>query len=247
MAKKKKTKPTDPRKPRESILAFSCLHAPYNHSDALEFLSAIKDKYQPQLVVNVGDELDYHAMSFHTSDPGLPSAGYELNAARAVLGELDELFPEVHCVGSNHGDMKYRKAKFANIPAQLLVSYREACGVGPGWSWTQNFTIELPTGQPCYFVHSYSTSARIGAEHLGMCLVQGHYHTAFETAYVSSPGRQYWGATIGCLIDDESMAFAYNQTFRKRPIVGCLVILDGQPYLKKMVLDDKGRWIGKIT
>lgn len=243
MAKKRKRT----SKYDESILLVSDLHAPYNHKDAIAFLAALKDEYKPTRVICIGDELDYHAMSFHTTDPNLPSASYELAYGRKVLQELEDLFPDMDLVSSNHGDMKYRKAKWAGIPSELIVPYNVACGVGDGWQWQQYIQFTLCTGQPCYVTHSYSTSTRKAAEHLGMCVIQGHYHTVFEMCYVQSPGRQYWGATVGSLIDDEAMAFAYQKSAPKRPILGTLVILDGQPYLKKMVLDEEGNWIGRVV
>ena len=110
------------RKGDEVILVISDLHAPYQHEDALEFLRAVKEKYQPNLVLNVGDELDYHALSFHASDPDLDSAGVELKRGQKVLKEFEEIFPEMVLVDSNHGSMKYRKAKVNGIPRELMVS-----------------------------------------------------------------------------------------------------------------------------
>ena len=40
---------------RKSILVISDQHAPYHHIDTLDFLSAIKEKYKPDCVVNIGD------------------------------------------------------------------------------------------------------------------------------------------------------------------------------------------------
>ena len=42
---------------RKSILVISDQHAPYHHIDTLDFLSAIKQKYKPDCVVNIGDEM----------------------------------------------------------------------------------------------------------------------------------------------------------------------------------------------
>ena len=54
---------------RKSILVISDQHAPYHHIDTLDFLSAIKEKYKPDCVVNIGDEMDWHSISFHDSHP----------------------------------------------------------------------------------------------------------------------------------------------------------------------------------
>ena len=49
------------------------------------------------------DEVDYHALSFHNSDPDLDSAGVELERARATIQQLEKLFPKMDLVHSNHG------------------------------------------------------------------------------------------------------------------------------------------------
>jgi metallophosphoesterase superfamily enzyme len=87
------------------------MHIPYHHPDTIRFLKAIKKKYKPTRVICVGDEVDKHAMSFHDSDPDLPSAGDELNEAIKYLKQLYKVFPRVDLVDSNHGSMVYRKGK----------------------------------------------------------------------------------------------------------------------------------------
>jgi hypothetical protein len=57
----------------------------------------------------------------------------------------------------------------------------------------------------------------------------------------------YFGLQVGCLIDKDSLAFRYNKTQRARPIIGLGMIINGLPKLIPMVLDNKGRWNGKIT
>jgi hypothetical protein len=52
---------------------------------------------------------------------------------------------------------------------------------------------------------------------------------------------------VGCLIHQKSMAFDYAKNFKSRFIVGCGVIINGQPKLMPMVLNTQGRWIGKIV
>ena len=33
---------------------------------------------------------------------------------------------------------------------------------------------------------------------------------------------------VGCLIDKDSMAFAYDKVFKDRPIIGCGIIINSQ-------------------
>src|SRR5690606_24638584 len=51
-----------------AIVVMPDLHAPYHHRDSLDFMRMVRDKFLPDLVINLGDEADKHAMSFHDSD-----------------------------------------------------------------------------------------------------------------------------------------------------------------------------------
>ena len=68
-----------------SVLVISDLHIPYHHQDAFEFLKALKKKYKPDLIVNIGDELDHHAISMHEHNPDLMSAGDELKQSKEYV------------------------------------------------------------------------------------------------------------------------------------------------------------------
>ena len=245
----------------EVMLVISDLHAPYQHPDALAFLQALKDKYQPTRVLNVGDEVDYHSLSFHDSDPDLNSAGVELQRAREVLWELEAMFPQMDLVDSNHGSMAYRRAKAHGMPRHLILGYRDAIfgeqdktgaivranGRGDGWTWHPEFWTELPTGQQLLMVHGRSVSTRRNVEQVGgACFIQGHHHSTFEIVYHGTSRALAWGMSVGCLIDDESLAFAYNRNSIKRPTIGCAIVINGQPKLLPMVLAKGGRWTGFV-
>ena len=96
------------KKTKDNVILFiSDLHAPYQHKDAIAFLAAIKKKYKPSRIINVGDEVDYHAMSFHASDPDLDSASVELERASATMQQLERIFPKMELVNSYHVRMGY--------------------------------------------------------------------------------------------------------------------------------------------
>ena len=56
--------------------------------------------------------------------------------------------------------------------------------------------------------------------------------------------RLFFGAYTGCLIDKDSLAFAYGKVFPRKPILGVLMIVDGVPVNIPMILDEEGRWVG---
>ena len=230
----------------QRILILSDMHIPYHHPDMLKFLKAVKDKYKPTRMLCVGDEVDMHAMSFHDSDPDLLSAGDELQASIKVLEKLYKLFPQMDLVDSNHGSMVYRKGKHHGIPRKYLKSYNEVLEAPKGWKWHHDLTITLPNRQKVFMCHGMSKNGLKLASSMGMNVIQGHYHSEFNINYGSSPAQLYWSMQVGCLIHDDSMAFAYNKVTPVRPIIGIGAIIDSQPVLIPMNLNAKGRWTGKL-
>ena len=225
-----------------AILVVSDTHFPFHHPDTLEFLAAVKDTYRPDCVVHIGDEVDNHALSFHDSDPDLDSAGPELTKARKCIAELHKMFPKMHLLESNHGSLVYRKAKAHGIPVAAIKSYRDILEVGPGWTWHKDLTLRMSDGKYVYFHHGKLGDALKVSLSMSMSAVQGHYHGKFGVQYWGNPLGLYWGMQVGCLINDQSLAFAYNKADLPRPIIGTGIILSGQPKLLPMVLNRGGRW-----
>lgn len=218
------------------ILFISDIHAPYEHKNTIGFLEGLRDKYKPTRVILLGDELDKHSLSYHDSDPNLMSAGDELEAGKKVIAELHKLFPVADIMESNHGSMVFRKAKTHGIPKQYIKSYREVLGVGEGWKWHYDLTTILPDGSDLYVHHGRSSDALTLSQKMGMSVVQGHYHTKFKIDYWANPRALMFALQCGCLIDDDSLAYAYNNVNIERPIIGTGLIVDSKPVLEPMKL-----------
>ena len=227
------------------ILVISDLHIPYHHPDAFAFLEALKAKYEFTRIINIGDEVDNHGISFHPSDADLLSAGDELIASQKHCAELQELFPEMDLVHSNHGSLSYRRGKAGGIPRHFLKEYNEVLLVDDGWQWHEEIVLEAGAYK-IIFKHQFGANILKAAEQFGMCCVQGHHHSALTIAYTSSPLALNWGMTVGCLIDADALAFEYNKLQTKRPIIGCGIIINGEPQLKPMLLDSEGNWTGEV-
>ncbi len=233
------------RTKKQTILVIGDLHVPYEHPDTLAFLKAIKAKYKPTDVVQIGDEVDFHALSFHDSDPDLPSAGQELEDAIVKLKPYYKLFPKVTVIESNHGSMVLRKALANGLPKKVLKSYNDILEAPKGWKWKFDLKLKTALG-PVYFCHGKSAAAGRLASQYGMSCVQGHYHEKAQITYISTPEKLMFDAHTGCLADDSSLALGYNKINPKRPIVSSIIIVDGIPQIIPMVLNKKGRWIGKL-
>lgn len=137
-------------------------------------------------------------------------------------------------IDSNHGSMVYRKAKEHGIPRRYIRTYNDVLEVGDGWVWHNDLTVELPDGQMVYIHHGKSADAIKLSQAMGMSCVQGHFHESFGCKYWANPLGLYFAINSGCLIDDDSLAFAYNNVNLKRPIVGTSLIIDGYPVLEPL-------------
>ena len=203
----------------KKILVISDMHVPYHHKDSINFLRAIKKEFNPDFVVNIGDLLDFHAISMHSHNPDLFSAGHELKAARVYIKELESIFPDVTEVDSNHSSLVYRRA----------------------------LKYGMSNGQRCFFTHGRSADILKVSQTMGMSAVQGHYHTKFLISYWANPDNLFFAMNVGCMIDQKNMAFEYAKNFKTRFILGCGIILNGVPRLLPMVLNSKGDWIKQIV
>jgi len=248
---------------KHDILFVSDLHAPYHHPDALPFLAALHKKYQFGRIVCLGDELDWHGLSYHDKDPDLHSAGEELKKARGILIELNRIFPLMDIIESNHGSLAFRKATTCGFPKHTMTSYADTIfgerdkwgnlfrrnALGVGWIWHKRLVIDLGNGHKVLIVHGDGTSANSlrNTKEAGMSFVSGHWHSTFEIQYHSTSEFLHFGMIAGCLIDPDSPAFAYGaKRVFKRPIIGCGAIINGQPKLLPMPLKRGGRWDGIV-
>lgn len=238
-----------------NCLVISDLHAPYHHRDTLDFLIALNKKHKFDKVICIGDELDYHAMSFHDHDPDLDGPAGEFQRGRQFMHELCHIFPKMTIIESNHGSIPYRKAVRHGIPSSHLLGYGDVVfgtkdkrgnitrtAFGRGWVWKPEETLTLKNGQRVKFVHGWLRSTLSNVKNTGMCFVQGHHHSTYEVVYHHTSDFLNWGITAGCLIDDDAYAFRYNKNNASRPVIGCAGIIEDRPVLFPMILDKKRRW-----
>lgn len=222
---------------------FGDLHAPYHHKDALKFLAAVKEKYQPTAVFSMGDELDNHAMSFWPTDITLANATDELKMGRAVMKQVAALFPTLRCVDSNHTSRLYRAGKQAGIPKELLVAYDVALGVQDyNWTWEREIRFKRK-GHYTVLIHNGGTNILNTSRRHGCSVVAAHHHTFQSLSYWTAPnGKRAYAIQLGSLINHKSPAFNYSVGQVAKPLLGCAVIINGKPKLIEMNLRPSGRW-----
>ena len=79
--------------------------------------------FKPDCVVNMGDELDYSASSYHEYSTEIFNPAKELQEGKKVIKEIEKLFPKVLSLDSNHGSMAFRNANTAGLAQALLKPY----------------------------------------------------------------------------------------------------------------------------
>ena len=229
----------------KSVLIISDTHIPYHAKELMPFLKLLKKKYKPDRVIHIGDEVDKHAMSFHDSDPDLPSAGDELKLSIPVIKQLEKMFPKMDLLDSNHGSLVFRRAYKHGIPKAYIKKYNDFLQVGKGWKWHDDLVIDTPLGK-VYFCHGKSPDILKLAQSMGMSCVSGHYHSLMGVRWFGNSLGLYYGLQVGCMIDSKSLAFRYNKVQKARPIIGCSVIYNGLPIIEPFIKDKSGKWVGKL-
>lgn len=232
------------QKKYKSILVIPDQHFPFNHIDIFKFLAAVKKKYKPDKVVNLGDEVDLHSLSMHDHDPDLPNPRDEMQMAIVRLKHMYKLFPEVDVLESNHGSLVYRRAKKYGLPKRVIKDYRDILEAPKGWHWHHDLELMGTDGEWILFCHGLAADPLKNSKNKGRRFVQGHHHSRFEIQYWANSERLFWGVTSGCLIDWKSLAFEYGKLMLNKPILGVTHIANGYPHLIPMILNKYGRWSG---
>jgi predicted phosphodiesterase len=228
-----------------TVLVIPDLHVPFHHQDALKFLAAVKKKFKPTEVINLGDFEDWHSINMHDHDPDGLSAGAELQKLREEAKPFFKLFPKMKICTSNHGSLPLRRAYKFGLPKELIKSYKDILKAPKGWQWADEFEID-----GIIYEHGESFTGQQGAIKSANANMQstviGHIHAFAGIQYSANQKHLIFGFNVGCLINNSSYAFAYGKKFKAKPILGCGIIENGIPTFIPMILTKKNRWTGKL-
>ena len=206
-------------KQERRILVIGDIHAPFTLCGYLEFCKETYAKYNCNQVVFIGDIIDNHYASFHTSDPDGMGGGDELDIAVEVVKEWANAFPVADVTIGNHDRIIMRKAFDSQIPSRWIKSYNEVLGVD--WNWTERIVYDS-----VQYVHGEGGTARTKSKNDMMSTVQGHIHTQAYCEWAVGRNFKVFGMQVGCGVDGDSYAAAYAKNFKKQAI-GCGVVLGG--------------------
>lgn len=223
------------------------MQLPFHHKDAFKFLAAVKKKFKPTRIVNIGDITDSYCLSAWGLDPSSISATDEIAQMQEGVKQLAKMFPKMDVMTSNHDLRLYRAAKRAGIHEHFLKDYHDWMGCPKTWKFHDELVIDdvLYTHGDCGGAGGENAALK-RIMHTGRSTVAGHYHTMANIKYLANREKLMFGMQVGCLIDRKELAFAYAKKGLKKPVLAVGLVINGVPMLQPMWLNDKNKWTGKL-
>lgn len=226
------------------VLVIPDLHCPFQHPHAALFLQAVKEKYQPDDVVCLGDEVDFHSFSRYIPDPEGYSPHHELRRSIYELQPFYRLFPDMKVCESNHTVRPLKKGFVAGLPSSFLPSYATMLDAPDGWQWASSWEID-----GVRYIHGDNGKSGMYAHQNYMrafkqSVVIGHMHAHAGVQYES----ELFALNAGCLIDRDAYAFKYARNMATQVNLGCGLIIGGkEAHFIPMHTDAAGAWTGQLS
>jgi hypothetical protein len=215
---------------KSRVLVVGDLHCPFDLDKYLDHCKEMYHLFDCNEVVFIGDIIDNHFSSFHTTDPDGYGAGEELLRAVDRLKRWKETFPVATVILGNHDRMVMRKAFEGGIPKVWIKDYKEVLEV-PNWDFVDYKEID-----GVMYVHGEGGTARTRIKSDHQSLVQGHLHTQAYIDWIFNSTQRIFGMQCGTGIDFDAYSFAYAKR-GKKPAVSCGVVINGlHPFLIPMTL-----------
>ena len=206
------------------VLIIGDIHEPFCLDGYLQHCKNQYNLFNCNKVVFIGDIIDSHYSSFHSTDPDGMSAKDELNLSIKKLRKWHKAFPKATVIIGNHDRIVARKALANGISAKWIKEYKDVLEV-PTWNFKTDETIDN-----VLYVHGEGATAFTKAKTLFQSVVAGHTHTKCYIEYINN----IFGMQVGCGVDKDSYAMAYAKNYAP-PQIACGVVIDGKlPILIKM-------------
>jgi hypothetical protein len=228
-----------------NVLVISDMQVPFEHRDAYRFLCEVDSEYECDTYVCIGDEVDQHALSTFDPHPEADGPGVELRKSIRKMQRYYERFPDMMVCHSNHTRRVYKKLAFANIPKAYFKEVAEWMEAPEGWVWENEFVID-----GVRYEHGDAHGGEYAAKHAcktnRQSTVIGHHHSHAGIAWTANHTDAIFGMNVGCLIDNNALAFTYGRMFKFKPTLGCGVVIKGIPQFIPMKTTKAGRWTGDL-
>lgn len=228
-----------PIKKGKRVLVIPDRHSPFIMDGAFEFVKEVAKEYKTDEVIDVGDEVEHHALSDWDHDPDGYSAGEELKKAIADLQPWYKEYPKIKVCTSNHTSRIYRQAKKHGIPVAYLKSYQAWLEAPDGYQWADRWEID-----GVQYIHGDNYSGPFGALKAAkdnrQSTVMGHIHSFAGINWSATEKDLIFGMNAGSLFDRHQYAADYGKKYPNKPVISCGVVLYGlEPHLITMDLGSR--------
>lgn len=215
------------KKKESRIIAWGDSHAPFHHPGTFDFLADLKREFKPTESICMGDELDYHAMSFHDTDPDGMSPTEEFYHGLKFMKEIYKIFPESKVCISNHSSLPFRRAFKFGLPSLFIRQYKEYMEAPDGWRWAERWEVD-----GVQYIHGTGFSGEYGhitamKKHRQSTVI-GHIHSHAGVQYSATERDLIFAVNTGWLGELDRYAFKYGRYFPNKPINGAAMIIDGK-------------------
>ena len=214
------------------VLVIGDLHCPADLTKYRQHCQRVRDKYNTNRTVFIGDIVDAHRWGrwdpHHEADP--PPTEYKKTLKRVEWWHKN--FPDAHVTIGNHDMRSVKQARTVGIPDNMVKSYADAWGT-PSWKWVNNVEIDNVR----YF-HGEGYSGKFPHFNAAMnsmkSTVMGHIHGVAGIQWYCRPGGRHFGMAVGCGVDVSHPYMEYAEKHPTKPVLSCGVVIDGHPYLEAL-------------
>lgn len=195
----------------------------------VRFLQNTFDSWGVDRIVHIGDLVDWNSISYHEKHPSNSNAEGEYKRALKQVRELSSAFPKVDWMIGNHDALTTRQAITAGLPVEILRHYSEMWELD--WTVHERFSDLEIEG----VLYSHGDNGK-GGEHSAYknaqanfkSTVQGHHHANGGVQYYANPEFRVFGMSVGCGIDVDLLRFEYGRSIKRKPMLGCGIVVNGK-------------------
>lgn len=211
-----------------NILVVGDLHEPFTLDGYFDFVKKIYDKYNCTNIIFIGDLIDNHYSSFHSTNPDGHSAAQEFIKAKNNILQWYNEFPNAFVTLGNHDLTSSRVSFNAGLSSFWIKSVSELMET-PNWRYSESFIIN-----DILFTHGTGRKAKQRATKDMISVVQGHYHTESYIHFINGLMQRIFAMQIGSGLDDKSYAAAYGRFGNKSHVNVGVILENNVPLIEYM-------------
>lgn len=193
----------------KKLLVFSDVHFPFQDNLAVQSMMQFAIEYQPDIIVMLGDMIDFYQISTFVKNPAKKSVKQEIDETRKFLEELRYQFPQARIIfkTGNHCD-RMEKFIFQNAKQiHDLISDLLPLQLGLDTLKIEYITEPFAVGK-LWFLHGHEKpGGAYNPEYITNVIWQyvhdhfivGHFHRKQQKTFKNISGATFWTGALGYL------------------------------------------------